>query len=67
MSVIRLPMDASPVARHPTKCLWEGGATRLERLEFVRDSDKMKFTITGNKQEKVRAHARSLGNDMARG
>ena len=55
------------LARHPTKGVREEGNTRLEHLGFVWDSMRMKFTITEKKQEKVRAHARSLLNEMARG
>ena len=55
------------IRRHPTKGVWNEGATRLEHLGFVWDSVRMMFTVTPKKQVKVHDHARSLLKEMARG
>ena len=53
--------------RHDTKGVWGEGACIVDHLGFKWDSVRLLFTVTAEKQQKVRTHAREFLIKMARG
>lgn len=59
-------MERLGLERHKTEGTFGQGSTVAEHFRFVRDSVAMKFSVTEAKQKKVRTHASSLLNEVAR-
>lgn len=53
-------MDQLGLKRHATKGVWDGRATKLDRLGFTVDTKEMMLSVTEGKQERMRKMAKNL-------
>lgn len=60
-------MERLGIMKHPTKGVWGNGSTVIDHLGVRWDSMNMRFTITEEKQEKVRSWAEALVHEAVRG
>jgi hypothetical protein len=59
-------MDKLGIARHPKKGVWGKRAQVLDHLGMTWDSVSGRFTVTVQKQEKIKSHAVRLQREACR-